>query len=167
MKRLLLSTLLTMVTALAVALPAEAGLEWCPRDPIVRLNGTTVQILVAIPQQYVEHVTGPTVVEITTPKGTNRELLFTDDGFGGHGESVIFSDSSSPRGQERAGRRSIRSLPVEIRVQVPVDESRLTPGETIPVMMTVLPEHGGQMVVCGDNRGTRAEVVIRHSKRGK
>ncbi|MDP9380961.1 MAG: hypothetical protein M3Q29_12600 [Chloroflexota bacterium] len=52
MRRLFLPALLSLMVLLAAALPSQAGLEWCPTDPVVEIGGVSVQIIVALPEQY-------------------------------------------------------------------------------------------------------------------
>ena len=146
MHRLICSTILATLAMLLVALPAAAGMEWCARDPIVRLDGTTVQILVAVPRQYERQVTGPDDVEIATPKGTKREVLFVDAGFNGHGERVRFVDE---------GRADGRSLPVGIRVTVPL--RRQAP---VPVQLTIIVDDNEPIIIYGTSAGTTADLQI-------
>lgn len=146
MRRLICSTILATLTMLLVALPAAAGMEWCEKDPIVRLDGTTVQILVAIPQQYERLVTGPVDVEIATPEGTKREVVFIDAGFNGQGERVHFVDEGRGTGQ---------SLPVGIRVTVPLQ--RHAP---IPVQLTIIVGDNEPTIVHGTSAGTTADLQI-------
>jgi hypothetical protein len=91
MRRFTGSIVMAFLTLLLAALPASAGHEWCEKDPIVRLNGTTVQILVAVQAENQHLVNGPIAVEIATPRGTLREILFTDDGFNGHGPALALA----------------------------------------------------------------------------
>ncbi len=52
LRRLFLPALLSLMVLLAAALPSQAGLEWCPTDPVVEIGGVSVQIIVALPEQY-------------------------------------------------------------------------------------------------------------------
>src|SRR5690606_19310092 len=93
LRRLALATTFGFLALLFAVLPASAGLVWCQGDPIVSLNGTQVQILVAIPADDQPRVTGPIQVEIGTPASVNRKLISTDSGFNNHGETVTFRDT--------------------------------------------------------------------------
>jgi hypothetical protein len=115
MRNVVSSVLLGLLALVLLATPALAGKNWCFRDPVVRLNGTEVQILVAIPDEYVELVNGPAEFEIATPAGVTREVTFTDDGFNGHGEVVTFVDG--PGSVDTNGKFSVR-----VTVRVPIDE---------------------------------------------
>src|SRR5690606_41589166 len=67
----------------------------------------------------------------SSPAGVERELLFTDDGFNGFGETVSFVDAGQIVGDE---------MPVGVDVNVPYDASQLSDGN-LPVLVTdVLPD---------------------------
>ncbi len=142
MHRVTGAVVLALVVLLLVALPATAGQDWCLKDPVVELNGVRVQIVVAIPAEHIGLVNGPIDVEVATPRGTERELVFTDDGFNGHGEVVRFTD---------LGRAPGTSFPARIRVVVP-----LSGDTTIPVQVTVTPATADSVIV----RGTSSNVTV-------
>jgi hypothetical protein len=121
----LVSALLALLIALAGALPAQAGeLGWCEADPLLRLGGNEVRVLVAIPERYLPLVIGPTVVTVGTRAGVTREVLATDAGFAGHGEVVVWRDLEAP-------------LLASLLVTVPIDAAQLAPEEAVPVRVTV------------------------------
>jgi hypothetical protein len=135
MRRIVLCLSIALLATLLVATPASAGRRWCARDPIVSLNGHTVQVWVAIPEAYVALVDGPIEVHFQTPTGMSRAVVLTDDGFNGHGEIVSFSNDSRSR-ISPAGDFSVR-----IWVAVPIDERH--PGadvtaSKIPMLVTVV-----------------------------
>jgi hypothetical protein len=120
MRHLVFSVCVSIVATLMVVAPASAGRTWCSRDPIVNVDGHTIQVLVAIPDEYVDLVNGPIDVVFETPAGMNRSVVFTDDGFNGFGETVSFVD---------APRRPVNSqsdFTLSVRVTVPIDESLAT-----------------------------------------
>ncbi len=144
----LLFALAPLLAVLGLALPAQAAL-WCKTDPIVRLGGTQVQILVSIPQEYTSRVSGPVEVEVNTPRSVKRELLSTDPGFGGYGESVTFGDLTLPvRG---------KTFPTAINVRVPVGGIA---AERVPVQVEVLPENGDPVVAVGTGALTSVELPV-------
>ncbi|MEA2598977.1 MAG: hypothetical protein QOF01_5446, partial [Thermomicrobiales bacterium] len=61
--RLTVLGLMALVLALQIN-TASAGISWCRADPGVALNGTVVQIWVAIPLEYQPLVDGPIQVTI-------------------------------------------------------------------------------------------------------
>ena len=137
--------------------PVQAGVSWCRVDPIVRLDGVEVQIIVAIPAEYQQYVNGPIEVKIKTPKSVAQELVMTDAGFNGHGETVDFS--TKPGNVERDG-----SFDTHIQVRVPIDKKAVKPGVKVPVEVTVYP--GGDAPVhveYGHDKVTNVVVKV-HGK---
>jgi hypothetical protein len=135
MRRTFLCLCLALLASLLLASPAAAGRSWCARDPIVVLNGRTVQVWVAIPEEYVPLVNGPIEVQFQTPAGMTRSVALTDEGFNGHGEVVSFSEDLRSR-MSLNGDFSVR-----IWVAVPIDESRADSSITaskIPTLVTVI-----------------------------
>jgi hypothetical protein len=142
MRRFISALVPPIVLFVLVAAPAGAGLQWCPRDPIVSLSGQTIQIWVAIPEDDQAAVTGPIEVQITTPRGVSQEVLFTDEGFNGFGETVEFRERGRLRDDE---------MNVGLRVRVPYDP-RMVEGRDLPVLLTVILPDGGTLELEG-NRG--------------
>ena len=104
----------------------------------MNVDGHTVQVLVAIPAEYVHLVNGPIDVVFKTPSGMNRSVVFTDGGFNGFGETVSFDDD--PRSPANAKGGFILS----VRVAVPIDESLGTSAlktTDIPTQITVKEGH--------------------------
>lgn len=141
MRRYGIMAAFTAVLLVLVSSPVGAGLQWCPRDPIVALNGQEVQIWVAIPEQYQTAVTGPVEVDIRTPHGVEQEVIFTDEGFNGHGEVVEFYE----RG--RLG----DEMDVQVRIRVPYDRSMVERGNLDVLLTIVLPD--GEVIEVQDDRG--------------
>jgi hypothetical protein len=143
MKRLGIAGVLSIVAVLLVVSPALGGLQWCPRDPIVALNGQDVQIWVSIPEVYQDAVTGPIDVQVASPHGVTQEVVFTDEGFNGYGETVEFVQRGVVQSDE---------MNVSLRVDVPYDRSMVEDGN-LPVLLTVvLPD--GSVIELEDERGT-------------
>src|SRR5688500_9534927 len=118
MRRSILCLVLVIIATLLIASPASAGRRWCARDPIVNLNGNSVQVWVAIPEEYVPFVNGPIDVAFRTPAGMSRSVVMTDDGFNGLGEVVTFSDDSKSKINAQG------AFTVQIWVSVPIDAAR-------------------------------------------
>ena len=153
MRRLAVSALLPLLVLLVLGLPVGAAVRWCKSDPVVRLDGTQVQILVGVPDEYVPLVNGPVNVEIATPKEVVRELVLTDSGYNGHGETVRFTDLSSYV-------RVNKTFTTQIRTRVPIDKSRLLPGEVVLVEVTVIPDNAPAVVVTGTSDDTKVLLSI-------
>ena len=156
MRRLVTALLLQVLVLALLVAPAQAGVKWCDDDPIVRLNGTLVQILVAVPEEYVPLVNGKVSVEIQTPKGTKREVVYTEDGFNGYGETVSFSDL-------KGARSSWGKIPVQVIVRVPVNRSTLADGEDVPVRVRVIEQGEKAVVRYGTSDLTTSKLSVRSS----
>ena len=151
MRRVLMCGLLATVATLLLVFPVGATL-WCKADPVDELNGTLVDVTIAIPLEYVPLVNGPVRYEIRTPVGTRRALIVADLGYNGYGTVVEFRDGG---GVVRDGQ-----VPTLIRVEVPIDASRLPQGQVVPTELTVLPHNAGLVVVGGTSARTEAELTI-------
>ncbi len=141
-KRWLLAIILVVLTALGAA-PSVAADDWCDADPIVRFDGsTTVQILVSIPMQHVANVTGATRVDVQTPASVSRELLFTDAGFNGWGEEVVFGNLAN-------GVATSSGYLVYVRVAVPIQTT-----SSVVIRVRIIPDNGPELVTYGRHTGT-------------
>ncbi len=149
-RRLALATTFGFLALLFTVLPASAGLVWCQGDPIVSLNGTQVQIIVAIPADDQPRVTGPIQVDIGTPASVHRKLISTDSGFNNHGEKVTFRDTM--------GSFAGSVLPVDVSVSIPVDASRS--GNDIPVNLTIITKNAAPLLVYGTAARTGARINV-------
>lgn len=133
LRRFATAATLGLLAVIILAFPATAGVNWCRSDPIVRLNGTDVQILVAVPEEFVKFVNGPIHVKIKAPKDVEREIIMTDAGFNGHGEKVSMNG-------RRGAINADGSFDIEVRVHVPFSDEVgafvKVPGEGAPVHIT-------------------------------
>ncbi len=135
-----------------IVFPAQAGLIWCQGDPVVSLNGTEVQIVVSIPEDKQQLVTGPIEVDIAIPNSVSRELIFTDSGFNGYGETVTFSELNTIELGDLFLTKISARIPVSSR------------GSNIPVQMTITPSNGKTLTVMGTANRTDALVLVQGSK---
>lgn len=143
MRRLfVMSVLLSILATLIVAQPAGATL-WCKADPVVRLNGRLVDITIAIPVEYVPLVNGPVDYEIQTPNGTTRQVVVSDPVGFGKGTVIRFTNGGG------AVKQGVFSTTV--RVIVPIDQSKLGPGQTVATELTVLSR---------DDNGVALAIVV-------
>src|SRR5437763_5632605 len=145
--RRLTATLVALLSLLLFAMPASAGWEWCESDPVLLLNGTRVQVLVAVPQDQLSRVNGPVAIVVSTPERARRSTVSTDAGFNGQGERVEFADLNEGTGG-RGG-----PFTALIAVTVPA-----TAGAPIPVRVTVVPEHDKRTPRAGASGGVDVPV---------
>jgi len=130
----------------------DAGRLWCKADPVVSLDDRLVSISLAIPIEYLLLVNGPTTIEIKTPKTVDRQLILNDLGFMGHGTVVTFVDGG--------GVVDGTQIPVHLTVRVPVDASRLSAGESVPIELTVLTDGLHLASGMGTAERTTMDLVI-------
>jgi hypothetical protein len=110
--------IVTIVATLVLAVPASAGRGWCRADPIVTVDGTPVQIWVAIPEEWEPYVNDKIKVKIKAPKHLDREVIFLDEGFNGHGEEVKWGDVKDENPEDDV-------IPLEIEVKLKFDTKRM------------------------------------------
>ena len=160
--------------------PAGAGRYWCRADPIIAFNGTPVQVWVEMPEEYQYLVNGPIRFEVTTPGWVESEVLFTDEGFNGYGETIEFSTNrdaweSSSRGIGQTesysgiGVNSPSTFTVAFDVSVPLDERQLrrdfrTRSNSIPLRLRIVDANGTEQVVAGTVDRTQISVVVSGSE---
>lgn len=163
MRKLLAAVMTGFIALFILAIPAAAGRQWCAKDPIVALNGHEVQILVAVPEEMQPAVTGPIHVFVVTHADVMQELIFTDSGFNGFGETVEFAT--------RPGRGDIDeddSFNARIRVSIQVDTSLLSMldnvgnGDTVPIQVTIIMD-GETTVFYGQSRGLTRVITVGES----
>jgi hypothetical protein len=149
------SVLLAVLALVAFITPARADIMWCKTDPVITLNGAVVDISVAIPLEYVPLVNGPVRYEVKTPASTRRQLVVNDLGYNGYGSEVIFTNGN---GTVQNGK-----IPTTVRVYVPIDESRLAPGDNVPAELTIIADDLSLVVTEGTSEMTAADTIIEES----
>ena len=155
MMRPMLAVLLATLAVAMPASPARAGWSWCRSDPVVTIGGTTVDISVAIPEEYLPAAVGADGsmrFEIRTPKGVKRHVVLSDLGYNLQRAEIAFADGG--------GSVTDGLIPTRVAVQVPMDESLLAPGEVVPVELTVVPVNGAPVVVQGTSERTVVDLTL-------
>jgi hypothetical protein len=143
-RRYVASMILAALAVLVLATPVSADRRWCLSDPIVALNGTEVQILVGIPEEYLPLVNGPIDVQLRVPSGVTTEVVFLDEGFNGYGEVVTF------HADERLTVNGGGVFPIEIAATVPID-----PGLAGPLVVPAAPSAIPLQIVVIEGRQQR------------
>jgi hypothetical protein len=166
-RKLLTAITLGLLALLVLAMPALAGRAWCAKDPIVSLNGTQVQMWVAIPEEYVQYVSGPIKMTISTPASVDREVIFLDEGFNGYGEEVRWADLTTPTGgllgallgaSQPALVAADGSFDVVVQSTVPINKNllfNLLGTRTIPLQLTIVFADGSTRMVEMKNDGAK------------
>ncbi len=162
-RKMFLALALGMLAVLVLASPAMAARSWCAKDPIVLLNGTPVQMWIAIDEQYVPYVNGPIDVKVYTPGSVEREVVFLDEGFNGYGETVTWGTI------DYATVASDGSFNARVNAIVPVDKQALkkhTKQRNIPLQLTIVYEDGTNQVIEMTNDGTKIDFKVLGKKKG-
>lgn len=149
-RRYVVAGILGLVALLVFAVPAGAGVSWCRADPIVDLNGKRVQIWVAVPEQYVDKVTGPIEVQINVPNSVSRKVVMLDAGFNGYGEKVTFTTNNGtlmPDG----------SFWMTVIVRVPMNGF----WQSVPVQVEVIHPNGETQYFNGSQYAVTGTFVVR------
>jgi hypothetical protein len=161
MRRISAPLLLAVAALMAFSAPtALAGRSWCRVDPIVSIGGTTVQVWIAIPQEFVPYVKDATEVTFYVPKNAgSRKVLFLHSGFNGKGEKVIWKEVNPATTADG-------DIPITITVRVRVDNSRMEDALGDDVVLPVETRvNVGQVtdayVEYGAERDTNFDIIIR------
>jgi hypothetical protein len=143
-----------------LAAPATAGRKWCMKDPVVSLNGSHLELWIAIPEEYVHLVNGPIAITYRIPSDVSRSVILLDDGFNGYGETVTFLDSNAqvnPAGL----------FDVDIQVIVPIDAeaaSGIIAPQDIPLRLMLNDEGQRNKNLNISNDGTWITTKVRSSR---
>lgn len=151
MRRYGFPALISLLCLFLAVSPAGAGKGWCRSDPIVRINGQTLQIWVAIPLEDLPDVVGPISVNLVVPRGTINELVYVDDGFNGYGEDFNWIQGSNTVAADG-------SFNVTAHISVPMRDGRY-----VPMQVELIPGNGVATAVYGQTVGVSIDVTMRGS----
>jgi hypothetical protein len=129
MRLRIMSVVLGLVALLFSVTPASAGRVWCSRDPVIKVNGQVVDVLVSSYTEMNASANGPVMLVITVPVGSTASVLATDNGFG-YGYSVTVKTSSTLT-------KTAKSTQVRVEVYAPAADA------TLPVKIDVKPRSVG------------------------
>ena len=147
LRRSIIGVFVSLLLLGGLAAPAGAGRGWCRSDPIIRVGNTVVQVWIAIPEEEQASVTGAINLVITVPRGTPREVLYTDPGFNGFGERITWV--------EVGAMPSDGTLPVSVAVSVPT-----AGGRYLPMQVEVVPEVGSTVYHSGQTVGVILTLTL-------
>lgn len=131
MRRLATSFLVGLLALMCFVTPAAAGRVWCRADPVIKVDGQIVDILVSSYNEMRTAQTGPIVIVITLPPGTSADVLATDDGFGA-GYAITIQQSNSMK-------KTTSTTSIQVAVFAPATSSAL------PVAVEVTPRSVGSV----------------------
>lgn len=152
MRRFAVCVVIVVGALLGLVTPAQADLVYCKVDPVIMLNGTIIDVTAGIPLRYVRFVNGPVQYEIAVPASVDRQLILNDLGYNGHGSVVTFvtTDAEAENGV----------IPTTMRVHVPIDTTRLAPGEVVPAELSITVDDLTLISVQGTHASTATDVDI-------
>src|SRR5262249_45817786 len=148
MRRFALIALAALLMLGFVATPASAGKGWCRSDPVVSLNGVTLQFWIAIPLDNQSDVIDPISIVFLAPRSSNATRVSSDSGFNGYGESIQLVSNGSRIAPDG-------SFNVTISVSVPMSGNQL-----VPLQVEVIPESGASVFVEGDATGVSITLTL-------
>jgi hypothetical protein len=128
--RLAAGGLLAIPAGLRLVTSVSAGRTWCRADPDVSLEGTFVRVDVAIPDEYLALVCGPTSLWFNLPSQVDRQFAWADAGFNGLGYDVGFSTAFQPN-------KPASKFSVNLTIKVPVKD-----GTKVPIWCSAAPDKG-------------------------
>ena len=138
--------MVSLIAALVAISPASAGRSWCRSDPDVLLERTHVQVVVAVPDEYVSLVNGPTWMRFNIPSDVDRQLVATDAGFNNLGYTVTYSTSFQPN-------KFDPKFAVNLTVKVPISGN-----VKAPILVVVTLPDGTQFTRTGNDAETGTSV---------
>lgn len=118
------------------------GLQWCPRDPLVRVNDQVIGFFGMIPIQY-QNRFDEMKFRITVPKGAKTEVLYIED-------------QATVEFVEESGQRSRGEMEITCEFSVTGN----VPADAIAQLFVVAPWHGSCQTFTGEAGGLTATVYV-------
>ncbi|MGI5837837.1 MAG: hypothetical protein ACOX87_15280 [Chloroflexota bacterium] len=123
MRRLGVTLIASLVMLLSVTATAIAGYDWCCGDPILEINGATVNVITEIPQDRLDDMDGPMMVYIRISKDVpvnpivvdsllNEEVVIERTKANWNGKSAV-----PVKVEAKVGSKSGEPIPVQLRVE--------------------------------------------------
>jgi hypothetical protein len=140
--RLVGGAILAVPTGLSLRDEAAAGRVWCRTDPDVLLEGTFVRVDVAVPEEFVHLVNGPTWLRFNLPSAVDRQFVWADAGFNGLGYDVTFSTAFQPN-------KRVAKFSVNLTIKVPIKD-----GTKVPIWCSATPDKGTAVERTGNDAKT-------------
>ena len=140
--RLVAGGLLAIPDAFRSVDEADAAMAWCRKDPDVYLEGTFVRVDVAVPEQYVPLVCGPTSLWFNLPSQVDRQFAWADEGFNNLGYKVGFSTAYQPN-------KPCAKFSVNLTIKVPIKN-----GTKVPIWCSARPDKGTYVERTGNDAKT-------------
>lgn len=71
--------LVVLAVMMLMPLTVHAGVDYCSTDPILKVNGQLQNILVGVPGDMIQYISGPVEVSVIHPGGVGAEIVFIDN----------------------------------------------------------------------------------------
>jgi len=125
MRKLSVTTTLALLLVLILSSTVVyAEFNWCPDDPILSIDGTTVNVIIEIPEGTQGLVNGPVEVKVHVPSDVEVYVISYGNSFG-HGPEIVEFIPDGETGE------------VKVEVLVPATER-------IPVRVTIVTPGGSK-----------------------
>lgn len=96
MKKMSVTTAVALLLALIMgSTVVYAAIHWCPDDPVLSIGGTTVNVIIEVPEGTQELVNSPVEVKVHVPSNVDTDVISYGEGFG-QGETVEFIKDGKP-----------------------------------------------------------------------
>ena len=86
-KMSVITTLALLLVLILGSTVAYAAFHWCPDDPVLLIDGTTVNVIIEIPEGTQDLVSGPVEVKVHVPENVETGIITLGSGWG-YGETV-------------------------------------------------------------------------------
>ena len=125
MKKTSVTTTLALLLVLILgSTVAYAAFHWCPDDPILSIGGTTVNVIIEVPEGSQDLIADLVEVKVHVPSDVEAYVISYGDSFGHGSEIVGFVGDGKPG---------------EVKVEVLVPAT-----ERIPVRVTIVTPGGSK-----------------------
>jgi len=94
-----LSTVSILALALVLVLGSTvvyAAFHWCPDDPVLLIGGTEVNVIIEVPEEFGNEVSGPVQVVVHVPANVATSVSKYGGSFGNGPEKVEFISDGEP-----------------------------------------------------------------------
>ncbi len=121
----------------------KAGWDWCIIDPVIEIEGHTVNVEIAVPQDNLYDIAGDIPVLVAVPRGAEAEVLEEASLPNGYSTKTVIIER---------GRAFGPAVPVMVCVYVPTD------GEKFPVELLILVD--GKLVEAKEGRAGAPIIAL-------
>ncbi len=121
MRRIHVALLFSLALVLATAAPALAGYGWCPDDPVLDIEGTTVSIETRLPADRLADLKGPVELQVRVPDNVKVKVVSISNNY--FQEVVTI---------KHTGRKWDGRSPIPVTAEMEIDSGK---GKPMPVQL--------------------------------